>query len=31
VHYQVLGETTKAFNGGDRSIVVGSIGTEFSY
>ena len=31
VQYHVLGETTKAFNGGDRTLVVGSFGIEFVY
>ena len=31
VEYQALGETTKAFNGGDSSRVIGSIGIGFSY
>jgi hypothetical protein len=30
LQYSVLGTTTKAFNGGDRSVVVGSIGLAFS-
>jgi hypothetical protein len=31
VEYQALGETTEAFNGGDSSRVIGSIGIGFSY
>jgi len=31
VEYQALGETTKAFNGGDSSRVIGSVGIGFSY
>ncbi len=31
VEYQTLGETTKAFNNGDRSRILGSIGVGFSY
>jgi hypothetical protein len=31
VEYQSLGETTKAFNGGDNSRVIGSLGIGFSY
>jgi hypothetical protein len=31
VEWQVLGETTRALNGGDRSRVIGSIGLGLSY
>jgi hypothetical protein len=31
VSYQALGDTTKAFNGGDSSRVIGSVGIGFSY
>ena len=31
VEYQALGDTTKAFNGGDSSRVIGSFGIGFSY
>jgi len=31
VEYQALGDTTKAFNGGDSSRVIGSVGIGFSY
>ncbi|HEY7185973.1 MAG TPA: hypothetical protein VH436_05465 [Vicinamibacterales bacterium] len=31
VEYQALGETTKAFNGGDSSRVIGSVGIGFTY
>jgi hypothetical protein len=31
VEYQALGETTEAFNGGDSSRVIGSIGFGFTY
>jgi len=31
VEYQALGETTKAFNGGDSSRVIGSFGIGFAY
>ena len=31
VEYQALGETTKAFNGGDSSRVIGSFGVGFTY
>ena len=31
VEFQALGDTTKAFNGGDSSRVIGSFGIGFSY
>ncbi len=31
VEYQALGDTTKAFNGGDSSRVIGSAGLGFTY
>jgi hypothetical protein len=31
VEYQALGETTEAFNGGDNSRVIGSVGIGFTY
>jgi hypothetical protein len=31
VEYQALGDTTKAFNGSDRSRVIGAVGIGFSY
>lgn len=31
VEYQALGETTKVFNGGDGSKIIGTFGIGFSY
>lgn len=31
MEYQALGKTTQAFNGGDGSKIIGSVGIRFSY